>query len=191
MYDTHTTDAVILGMHMHGEADKDVMLATRDFGVVRARVSGARKLASKHRFHLVEGARVSATLIKGRMFWRLVGVRDSELGNNTHGARIVRAKLSLLVNRLVHGEVPDSVLFEQLMHGFTYMDDVRELSVYEALEHLLALRICHTLGYVGVDARIAPLLGESGVTPVAIAGAKVLQKDIAQIVNSALHASHL
>lgn len=192
MYDTHTTEAIVLDSTEAGEADRDLILLTKDLGVVRARIAGVRKVTSKNRFHILEGMRAQATLVKGRAFWRVTSMRDSELEVRNRYARVLHARLAVLLKRLVHGEGSESELFGYLEEAFKYIDRVQPaVQVYEDLEYLIALRICDMLGYVGHEARVAHLLRRSSISDSDIAEAKEHRAHIAQIVNSALYASHM
>jgi len=192
MYETHTTEVFVLDSMDAGEADKDLVLLTKEYGLLRARIAGVRKITSKNRFHIQEGARAHATLVKGRAFWRITALRDSVCDIKKLPARLLRARIAVLIRRLVQGESKDDRLFEHIDGVFSYIERVNpDEGVYEALEYLMAFRICAALGYVGDEPKVAHLCRTSTISDTDIQDAKKYQVDVARIVNSALYASHL
>src|SRR3989338_7449061 len=75
MYQKYHTDALVLGSREIGEADRMLLLFTREFGLVRGRCGGVRAGKSKMRYALQNYSLATVALVRGKLGWRLAGAR--------------------------------------------------------------------------------------------------------------------
>lgn len=159
MYKIYTTAAFILKSRNRGENSRIVSLYTRELGMVEALAQGVRKLKSKLRPHLEELSLARVSLVKGREFWRVTSAEKIfSLGRPRPKARVV-SRLFLLLNKFVHGQSPDQVLFEELQAGLTFLEnselDGRSLSHFEII---MVLKVLYQLGYLSKEGELEPFL---------------------------------
>jgi recombinational DNA repair protein (RecF pathway) len=134
MYTTYTTDAIVLNKISSAEADADVVLYTRDFGLVHAKATGVRLEKSKLRYALQVLALVRVSLVRGKRSWRLTG---AEVERRVKGVQqtAVAARVSILLQRFVRGAEHDETLFELILSIYDSDDDmaVRELALVSGI----------------------------------------------------------
>lgn len=121
-YTIYKTEAVIMRVVPRGEAHLDVIFFTRDFGKVTARIQSGRASHSKMRMHILRLNHVLVELVRGKHFWRCVGIQHhssfvSSLIIPTH--RIVR-----LAEFLIQGEDPHQEIFHFLKTIITFCEPV-------------------------------------------------------------------
>ncbi len=153
MYHIYHTDAVVLFYRNLGEADRMYTLYTRELGLIYAKAIGIRKLESKSRFALPLFAYARVSFVRGRDMWRLTTATPVEnfpaLSRDTASLRLV-AKLARLVKRLCKGEGAEPRIMNDLVALLGYL--ARPVVTPEerrVAELTFALRLLHTLGYVG------------------------------------------
>jgi len=146
------------------ESDRIYNILTRDFGLIRTSVIGARKEQSKLRGALEPFTISSVSLVRGKEYWRATSVEY---------IKTIRAVPSIarpfaLLEKLIQGEAPNPELFdsvEQAIQSAEVHDEMFEIG--------LVSKILYHLGYVK----------ESDLT----SDKKVLLKAI----NEGIQASHL
>ena len=144
----YRTEAFVLARHSNREADATIILATVDFGVIRARATGLRKPGSKMSIGLQTFMQTEVTLIRGKEGWRLTGalpIRNwaEEL---PFKSRLRAGRVCELMQRLSHGEEPEPRLYDAtlaLTAVLPTLDDEAQASA----ECLAALRVLHILGH--------------------------------------------
>lgn len=162
MYHIYHTDAIVLFYRNYGEADRLYTLYTRELGLILARAQGVRKLESKSRFALPLFAHARVSFVRGKDIWRLTGATSIDtyaaLSRDIPSLRLM-AKLSRLVKRLCKGEGSEPRILEDLLSllGFltrpVVLDEERKVA-----ELTFALRLLHTLGYVGDETNFQTIL---------------------------------
>lgn len=158
MYQKYQTEALVLNSRETGEADKVCMLYTRDFGLVRARVSGVRNERSKMRYALQHYSRANVGLIRGSRGWRLAGAIALETGapastgrrKDLAGIRVF-ARLSDLVAKLVAGEEENPYLYEALSQTHEALM-VETCEATATIEIVAVARVLYALGYISAEA---------------------------------------
>jgi recombinational DNA repair protein (RecF pathway) len=192
MHTIHHTDAFVLDIESQGEANANVILFTKELGMVSARAQGLRKSAAKLRSHLVPYALISADLVRGRGFWRVISARtiENKIQNKAlheHDRAFVR--LLGLVERLVPSEsVADEELFEHLTASFSLLHNADIPKKYA--DTLLLWKAVSILGYGASDLRSEILFA----LPLPEAVRDMTDADnaaLVKVVTDALHHSHL
>ncbi|MEA2701758.1 MAG: Recombination protein terminal [Candidatus Parcubacteria bacterium] len=147
MQHKYRTEVLVLARHPVKEHDASVVLATPDFGIIRARTAGLRKPGSKMAAGLQTLMESNIALIRAKDGWRLAGalsLRDwsKEL---SFESRKRFARVSELMQRLSHGEEAEPRLYTEAL---SFADALAKLPEEEqdAAECLAALRVLHILG---------------------------------------------
>ncbi|MCE9517782.1 recombination protein O N-terminal domain-containing protein, partial [Candidatus Nomurabacteria bacterium] len=71
MHHIYHTKSFVIGSYNRGEANKILVLYTREMGLVRAVAQGIRLNKSKLRFGLQDFSYASVDLVRGRDIWRV------------------------------------------------------------------------------------------------------------------------
>ncbi len=194
MHHIFHTSGFILSSSPSREADKLISIYTKDLGLVRARVSGIRKLGSRLRYTLQDFSHVRVDLVRGRDTWRITSASivasHVDLIRNPASLRLV-AQIAKLLERLSPGEEPNSEIFEDLISTVTFLDR-NDISLHEqeTAELTLVLRILHNLGYIGNTDILAHYL-KPQFNPEEISYEKLAKKTILFEINRALKESQL
>ena len=114
MYQKYHTEALVLGSYANGEADKTVVLYTRDFGLVRARATGVRTEKSRMRYAIQHYSHTHVSLIRGKRGWRLAGAIALRTAQGDVRGVATLARVAELTMRLVQGEEKNEFLFATL-----------------------------------------------------------------------------
>jgi recombinational DNA repair protein (RecF pathway) len=148
MQHKYRTEALVLGRYPIKEHDAQVVLATEDFGVIRARVGGLRKSGSKMAAGLQTLAESNVALIRAKDGWRLAGavVCTHWAEALPRAARSRFARLAELTQRLSHGEESEPRVYAELIAFARALSQLSE-EAQDAAECLAALRILHILGH--------------------------------------------
>ncbi|HEY4489309.1 MAG TPA: recombination protein O N-terminal domain-containing protein [Candidatus Paceibacterota bacterium] len=144
----YRTEVLVLARHPLKEHDANVILATPDFGVIRARVAGLRKPGSKMASGLQTLMESNIGLIRAKDGWRLAGalsLRDwsREL---SFESRKRFGRVADLMQRLSHGEESEPRLYAEALSFADALSRLPE-DKQDAAECLAALRILHMLGH--------------------------------------------
>lgn len=184
MYDKYTTDAVVLKVLPRREADLSVALFTRDFGLVWASASGARKQESRLRPGIQFGSKLRASLVQGRSGWRLAGV--SPVSSVTDPETF--ARLTRLTLRLVQGEEQNTYLYDVLeaAHEALAQEEKRPL-----VELVVVARILYALGYLSPESVEEALVAGSALEQEVLIRAEQGGRVLVKTVNEALAETQL
>ncbi|MBI2030841.1 DNA repair protein RecO [Candidatus Kaiserbacteria bacterium] len=191
MYQKYQTEAIVLNSYPLGEADKTCVLYTRDFGLVRARASGARKETSKMRYALQHYSRATVGLVRGVRGWRLAGAiaLDSAAHKDSAGVRAF-ARISELVAKLVIGEEENPYLYETLSQTHeALLQETCEASA--TIEVVAVARILYSLGYISAEALETTLLSHTTYSIEHLAEAETIKDALLLSINRALNETHL
>lgn len=149
-YAIYTTEAIVLRVIPHGEANSDVVLFTRELGKITARAQSARKQESKMRMHLTRFRVVTVDLVKGKATWRLTGITGNATGGHifTEGilqplSRVTRLSEFLIQGEQAHPELYDffkyyiaEVIHTDHGHVAGYSKGFEIIGVVKLLDHL-------------------------------------------------------
>ena len=193
MHHIYHTEGIILGSRNYGEAGRCFYVFTRDLGMIYASAQGVRKISSKLRFVLQDFTYVKLDLVRGKDFWRITSASKT---NMLEGIARDSTKLEIMVNvskllrRLLAGEDPNSILFQDLILGLEILDKNTEKFELPNVEVILVLRILNNLGYIGGQENIKNLIQSPFENDLVYEVAKK-KKDILVEINKALKETQL
>ncbi len=141
MHHIYTTEAFVVHSTPQGEANKFLLLFTRQFGMIGAVAQGIRLSQSKLRFHVQDSSYSTVSVVRGKEVWRLTGAVEIEHSKS----KVIHLKILKLLKRLLHGEEKNDSLFD-IVHEL-YQSSIEEKD-YETVECLTVLRILNSLGYI-------------------------------------------
>jgi len=193
MYQIHTTPGFVIESRPSGEAGRVLSIFTRDLGLVRASAQGIRLEKSKLRYFTQEYSFGVFSLVRGREYWRLTGGETSPDWGGLASANVeLKARIAVLLRRLLHGEEPNQALFECIRGGETspIWGGLASPDL-QSLESLVVLRMLHSLGYVGSAQTLEKYLQSTDITPELLSEAATNRILINQHINKALRESHL
>lgn len=191
MYAKYQTEAVVLGSRNTNEADKLIVLFTRDFGLVQAKASAVRAENSKMRYALQNFSRAQVALIKGARGWRIAGALAI---SNSSGARAeaasALARISQLVSRLIKGEEKNEYLFAALADAHTALIQ-KPCDAWATIELMCVARILYSLGYLSFEAFETALFSHTAYVDEHLREAEKLRGKLLASVNRAMGETHL
>ena len=141
------TEGIVLAYYNSGEADRFLVIYTKDFGLLRIFAKSIRMAKSKLSRHTMLFTHTRLSFVYGRDFLRLT---DAEFITHfpPHGDNLLAAgKVSRLITRLVNGEERDDELWWLLESAFSFLRQTEVVS--EDFDLLFGVRALHRLGYVG------------------------------------------
>lgn len=146
----YETEGLIIGSQNLGEANRLYQILTADFGLIKVLAQGVRHDRSKLRYYLQPFSFNSFSLVRGREFWRLVGVTGLNLSNHTKESLIFFKKTSLVLKRLIHGEDHRLSVYDDLKQSFLLIKnpdpDFKSEDLLD-LEVFILTRLLTELGY--------------------------------------------
>ena len=192
MHHKYHTEGLIIGGFPSREANKFLLVFTRDFGLVGASAQGTRNISSKYRYGLEECSLSDLSLVKGREHWKITNVipRDNfYFGRQvSQDKREIFVKVNALLRRFLQGEEGDEVLFKIVLDGFRAIQKAPSLML-ETLETILVLKIISSLGILKNLGAFEDLIGkdfeEIEVLP------KTEIKKIVSVINESLFESQI
>jgi DNA repair protein RecO (recombination protein O) len=159
MHQIYQTEGIVLKSFDFSEADKYLLILTRDFGLIKTAAKGLRKVSSKLRYSLQEFSVSQVSLVQGRSIWRLTNASCEsnlffDLGKNKDKLIVVRSVLDLLT-QLLSGQEKNEDLYILVKEAFSFLGQndfsTKELSGFESL---LVLRILYRLGYLDENRKV-------------------------------------
>ena len=199
MYKTYQTDGFVLAAKNIGEGNRLFYLFTEDLGLVQAYAQNIRSEKSKLRYQLQALSRVQVSLVRGREYWRVVGVEDTQplFWNEKflYKETIIMQKIFNLILRLVRGEEAHQVLFAIISNFFVSLNESGKESDsvlhHKHIELLTVARILHSLGYVSSRAPIDVLFTSEQIRAEDIEVVASNERYLLKTINTAFHESHL
>ncbi len=186
------TEAFVMSTRNTGEADKTFNLFTKDFGVIRAKAMGIRKMESRLRYFVQDFKYIDASLVKGKTFWRLVSARPiHDLNSRKSLQTSSRIRSLQLLAKLAPEEEPHTELFDELVTAFQFTSATHPaITDMESIEALIVLKILSALGYWG-DADVLDGLAKSPFNVDTLARLTSVKKSIIKELNKSLAATQL
>lgn len=148
-YTIYNTDAFVCGSYDRNTSDREFYLFTREAGMVRARAKSVREERSKQRYALQDFSIIRASILHGRIGWRLVGVEPKYnffINSETREERRVISNTVKLLRRLLHGETPQPELFDYINESLISV--ATGLHDYSLSERVIQIHILYLLGYI-------------------------------------------
>ncbi|TAL48748.1 hypothetical protein EPN83_03035 [Patescibacteria group bacterium] len=190
-YQVYTTEAFVLRGTPSGEADKNFLLLSRDFGMVHAYAQGARALPSKLRPNLLDFSQIRVSLVRGRERWRIVNAELSrnffQILRSSPVKLCVMARLFSFLRSRLHGEERNPELFTALEAGLAALGE-KALTEGEiqAVEYITLARILFFLGYLRADENLSPLLSGESISSREMARAGVIRRSLIRTINQGI-----
>lgn len=189
MYHIHTTEGIIL-KRFKEDYNASFLIFTKDFGLIRAKAQGVRKVESKLKPALQEYCLSEISFVKGKTGFRIVGAQslysffDSQFLESSQ-------TIALICNtilRFVHYEEKNSEIYGILEKGFKELK--KNINV-DIIEILILILVMNSLGYISKDE-----LGLN-LSTVSLSNIEVINKikenknKITGLINKAFKESHL
>jgi len=166
MHQIYQTEGIVLKSFDFSEADKYLLILTRDFGLIKTAAKGLRKVSSKLRYSLQEFSVAQISLVQGRSIWRLINASCEnnfffDLGKDKDKLIVVRSVLDLLT-QLLSGQEKNENLYILVKEAFSFLGQ-NDFSTKElrGFESLLVLRILYYLGYLDENRKVKEELSYS------------------------------
>jgi DNA repair protein RecO len=194
VYETYETESFVLSAKNLGEGDRIFELFTKDFGLIRAQAKNVRAESSKLRYHLQPLSHVHVAVIRGKEYWRIVGVKDADhlfvsFKDDTEALMLVRRVFNLL-HRLIPGEDKNFRLFSTIESLIASLR-TEALQSLKHLEILIVARILDSLGYFPKKSDYHKLLEEESDINVLVHELLPFEKALVGDINTALRESQL
>jgi len=162
MHHIYHTHGFILSSRNTGEANKVLTIYTREMGLIRGACQGVRLHKSKLRFALQDLSYAKIDLVRGRDIWRITSasnITSFPYARSDKDSILMVARISSLISRLCDGEESHATIFDDFIQALYLLDEENiKVSMREALELHLVLRIMNTLGYIGESEILASYL---------------------------------
>ena len=131
------------------EANKLLVLYTRDFGLIYVGAQSIRNLNAKMKYHVQSYNYIDVDIIRGRDVWRLTGVHQkiSSLSFVETPWYPLCVRLSEIIQRLCKGEESNHELWKEIQGVYEYIGT----EFLSEIEIILVARILHALGYWSGD----------------------------------------
>jgi len=190
------TDGLILQCAPLAEANLWLTILTRDLGLVQATAQGVRTMNSKLRFALHDLSVAKLSFVLGKGAWKVTSAIPQE--SIYFQLKAQKFKLQTLLQvfkalrRLVTGEEENKALFSLLekYYQFLVAENLDQEEV-KLSEYVILLRVLHNLGYVDQDELIGGFTSHSDWNKELLLALKPARKQVAVIINQALHESQL
>ncbi|MES2088027.1 MAG: recombination protein O N-terminal domain-containing protein [Patescibacteria group bacterium] len=154
MHHIYQTSGFILSSSNFGEANRSFRILTKDLGFISASAQGVRLLQSKLRYAIHDYAFCDISLVRGKEFWRVVGVsKNIDLQKefkNSKEMLLLFSRVFALLERLLSGEEKNEQLFKYIEEAVLFAKN-KTISKESILnfEYILVLRVLSSLGYLG------------------------------------------
>lgn len=153
-YHIYQTEGVVLGGGDTSEDSRIVRIYTKEHGLIVAKAQAARKLASKHRYHLQDLSYGRFSFVRGRGLWRLVG-SEQFLDSPSFTEAPEKFRSFVKISRLLERVAPEEDIHDQpgnffpdYVNAFQFLFST-ELTRAEvkSFETFLALKMLFYHGY--------------------------------------------
>lgn len=158
MFIKHHTKGIVVSSKIEGDSNKRVNLFTENFGLISARVQGARNIHSKLRSGSQDFSLSEFSLVHGKSGWKVVSVRADknlfEIFRNFPSKLKIVGNILNLVKKLVSEEEAHTPVFNIIYNFFIFLEMAQEQDIALA-ECLTLMRILHALGYMRHDPELS------------------------------------
>ena len=203
MYQKYTTEGFLVWARGSGEADRNLLFYTKEFGMILAHATSVRSSKSKLRTHITIGVLLSITLLRSKSRWKITEAiavetcpplaepagdgRRGKLAPKSAGYKTF-AQILTVVKSLVHGEEKNDKLFGALSELHFFLFKKPGDSALAEAECLAMIKILHALGYGEPKSEIADDASYNDETFLKI---KTYKKELISGINKALAATGL
>lgn len=144
----YKTEGVILGQIEVGEADRLLIIYSRDFGKISVLAKSARLLQSKLKGHLNTGAYLRLMFVQGADKLRLIDAQELELNDYPVFGRSLFFPAFAFLNRIIQGSEKDEAVWLLLLR---FLKNGRVFENFVSAQKIFTARLLHRLGYVDED----------------------------------------
>ena len=154
MHHIYHTKGIILENNERGEANKMLVIFTREHGMIHAAAQGIRHNKSKLRYALSDFSLANIDLVRGRDIWRITTATPiknfSPLILNLSLGPVAQNMLKLII-RLYHGEEANEELFDHIINSLTFLSENKiKQEDLKNFEMVGVFRILYHLGYLAL-----------------------------------------
>jgi DNA repair protein RecO len=136
---------------MEGDSNRRISIFTDKFGLISARVQGARNIHSKLRGGCQNFCFGEFSLVHGRSGWKMVSSRAEcnfyEIFRNSPAKLKIAGNILSLIKKLIGEEEAHTPLFSVVSNFLTFLVTAEEKDIALS-ECLTLLRILHILGFM-------------------------------------------
>lgn len=166
MYHKHHTRGIVVSSKIEGDSNKRLNIFTENFGLISAKVQGARNIHSKMRVGVQDFSLSDFSLVAGKTGFKVVSVRSEKnffeiLRNSPNKLKMVSNVLNL-IKKLVDEEKAQTSLFNIVLKFFNFLVAAEDKDIALA-ECLTLTRILYSLGYMGHDPELVVPLSSSEI----------------------------
>lgn len=195
MYHKHHTKGIIISSRIEGDCNKRINIFTESFGLVSARVQGARNIHSKLRGGCQDFSFGEFSLLHGKTGWKVVSVRAEKnffesLRSSPSKIKIASNVLGLLQKLISEEESKNSFnsIFNIVSNFFIFLEKAEEKDI--ALSECLTLvRILHALGYMRHDPELSIPISSSEIEIKDLELIALRRSKIVSLINETLKAT--
>lgn len=191
MHPIFHVEAIVLTTYATNEANKTVVLFTKELGIVKVRAQGVRKSTAKLRSHIIDYSFIKADLVKGRGMWRMTSAKleyNPLLGmtHSPHARAYVR--MLALIERFLGEENANPELFT---HLYEVVQLLHATETVEKIFDTVTLWKCMALlGYVSVPETLEKYFSEP-LSVLLKQATKETADELIKQVNNAIQQTHL
>ena len=197
MYCKHHTKGIVVGNRIEGDSNKYIDLFSENFGLVSARVQGARNLHSKLRGGSQDFSLGEFSLVHGKNGWRLVSARTEKnffeiFRNSPNKLKIVCNILNLIKKLISEEETKHSYnsVFNIISNFFDFLIKADEEDIVLS-ECLTLIRILHVLGYMRHDPELSIPISSAEIEIKDLATIAPRRSKMIELINESLKATNL
>lgn len=158
MYSKHHTKGIIVGSCIEGDSNRRVNIFTQNFGLVSAKVQGARNIHSKLRGGCQDFSFGEFSLVHGKAGWKMVSARSHnnffELFRNSPAKLKIAGNILNLIKKLISEEEAHTPLFSVVSNFLNFLITAEEKDIALS-ECLTLLRVLHILGFMRHEPELA------------------------------------
>ncbi len=189
----YQTCGYVLAHFPSGEYNKQLVILTEQFGVIRVTAQAVRKIESKLRTSIQDYSHAEFFLVHGKGGWRLMNTTHT--GNLsteiTKESFLMFARIFSLIMRLIPEEDNASKVFSVIDEAVKFAKENKiSPAECEHLEILVDIKILFDLGYVEHHGEIMESVTNE-ITPATLAQIGSNKREALKIVNQAIRESHL
>ena len=192
MYRKHHTRGIVIGSKIEGDSNKRANIFTEKFGLVSARVQGARNPQSKLRASCQDFSFGEFSLVYGKVGWRVVSAGAYK--NFFESFRSSPTKLKIagnilnLIKKLVSEEEAHTTLFSVVSNFFNFLVTAEEKDIALS-ECLTLLRVLHILGFMRHEPELAIPISSSEIDIKDLEAIAPRRSQVIKLINESLKAT--
>jgi DNA repair protein RecO len=192
VYRKHHTKGIIVGSCIEGDSNRRINIFTEKFGLVSARVQGARNIHSKLRGGCQDFSFGEFSLVHGKAGWKVVSACSHrnffELLRNSPAKLKIAGNILNLIKKLVSEEEAHTPLFSVVSNFLTFLATAEEKDIALS-ECLTLLRVLHILGFMGHDPELSIPISSTEITIEALEIIAPRRSKMISLINESLKAA--